>query len=102
MEITLLIGRLAFLAVKVASDCDTLWPKGLCTRIPHSLTHTGVCALREALYCTSAGATAAEQAKEDLGSGTSWRIHSYIMRCGLLAGHSQQGTADLNINTVSP
>lgn len=27
---------------------------------------------------------------------------SHIMRCGPLAGHSQQGTADLNINTVRP
>ena len=58
-----------------------------------SLKPTGVCALWEAQHCTSAGSAAAERAKEDLGSGTSWRIQpQYEVRPSgrpLAAGHGR-------------
>lgn len=93
-------SQTSFLAVKKAPDYDSLWLSGTQIPIldPPSVWRLQVLVLYERPY------TAPQQGLQHLSEPRRiWTlgVFSHIMRCGLLAGHSQQGMADLNINTAS-
>ena len=100
-----------FLAVMIASDCDTLRQEDH-TQCRQTHTHTylhlptawslQVFVLHERPYTVSQQGLQQRSKPRRIWATGHLGVFSHVMRCGTLAGHSQRGMADLNINTASP